>query len=147
MASVWSSLSFRYCGGSFAGSISCPGTTDTFLGLRFVVSGKTYYGWAGFSIVKLGFNGNREYLHARLVGVAYEDVPNQPIRAGQLQDGTAMIEAAPDPQPATLGLLALGAPGLPFWGRSAKAQQPADWACLGSYKRPCSTNPENGGNA
>ena len=58
--------------------------------------------------LRRGFRG------ARLTGIAYEDVPGQPIRAGQTQEGTAMIEAAPNPQPASLGLLALGAPGLDF---------------------------------
>ncbi len=101
------------CGGAFAGP-GCNGVNDRFLGLRFVVSGNTYYGWAGFSFVGIG--GDR-HIHARLTGVAYEDVPGQPIRAGQLQDGTAMIEAAPEPQPATVGLLALGAPGLDLWRR------------------------------
>jgi len=32
-----------------------------------------------------------------------------------LQDGTVMTERTPNPQPATLGLLALGAPGLDIW--------------------------------
>ncbi len=102
------------CGGAFAGP-SCNGGSDRFLGLRFVVSGNTYYGWAGFSVVKIG--ANRPYIHAHLTGVAYEDVLSKPIRAGQLQDGTAMIRSVPDSQPATLGLLALGAPGLPIWRR------------------------------
>jgi hypothetical protein len=109
----------QYCQGPFAGAFFCAGVTDRFLGLRFAVNGKTYYGWAGFSVVKVGFGnyGYTPYLHARLTGVAYEDVPGQPIRAGQLQDGAAMIETAPNPQPATLGLLALGAPGLDIWRR------------------------------
>ena len=103
-----------FCFGGFAGQ-NCSGVTDRFLGLRFVVSGNTYYGWAGFSVVKI--RDEQPYIQARLTGVAYEDVPGQPIRAGQLQDGTVMIEAAPDREPATLGLLALGAPGLDLWRR------------------------------
>lgn len=102
---------YSFCDGPFAGFAACTGTTDRFLGLRFQVSGNTYYGWAGFSVVKVGYT----YIHARLVGIAYEDVPGQPIRAGQLQDGTVMTERTPNPQPATLGLLALGAPGLDIW--------------------------------
>lgn len=95
---------------------------DRFLGLRFVVSGKTYYGWAGFSLVKSGTfvdkNGyGGTYIHARLTGVAYEDVPGQAISAGQLQDVAPVVEAAPDRQPATLGLLALGAQAIAIWRR------------------------------
>jgi len=120
MADLYASIgidTYLRCYGWFAGFPFCSGTADTFLGLRFVVSGKTYYGWAGFSVIKVGFNRYRPYIHARLVGAAYEDVPGRPIRAGQLHDGTATIETAPDPQPATLGLLALGAPGLNIWRR------------------------------
>lgn len=113
----WSGL----CSGAFAGAPYCHGVTDRFLGLRFVVSGKTYYGWAGFSVVKLGLNHDHPYVSARLTGVAYEDVPGQSIRAGQTQDDTATIERAPNPQPATLGLLALGAPGLDIWRKSEDA--------------------------
>jgi hypothetical protein len=65
--------------------------------------------------------GNVGSFPSRLVGVAYEDVAGQPIRAGQLQDGTAMIETAPNRQPATLGLLALGAPGLDIWCKRERA--------------------------
>jgi len=112
MASLYVFFDTGLCRGGFAGSF-CYGVTDRFLGLRFVVSGKTYYGWAGFSVVKI--KRNRPRIIARLTGVAYEDVPGRPIRAGDLEGARATIETAPDPQPATLGLLALGAPGLDIW--------------------------------
>jgi hypothetical protein len=90
------------CHGAFANgpmfTYYCQGTRDRFLGLRFVVNGQTYYGWAGFSVVKIDTVYHAR-IHARLTGVAYEDVPGQSIRAGQLEDGAAMIGAAPDPQP------------------------------------------------
>lgn len=108
-----------FCTGAFAltPSLNCTGVIDRFLGLRFVVSGKSYYGWAGFSAVNVGWVNAKPYIHARLVGFAYEDVPGQSIRAGQLQDSAADVGAPPNPRPATLGLLALGAPGLDIWRR------------------------------
>ncbi len=129
------------CYGAFKGSTRfcsySSGVTDAFLGLRFVVSGKTYYGWAGFSVVKVGGLLSRmPYIHARLTGVAYEDVPGQSIRAGQTSgsaddpvfDGDSEVSSlAPEvrssPQPVpqriqpSLGVLSLGAQGIPLWRR------------------------------
>lgn len=114
---------------------NCAGVIGRFLGLKFEVGGKTHYGWAGFSNVLVGYDGFN--IRAQLVGIAYEDVPGKPIRAGQTS-GTAddpmfggepgigsvepEVSAEPEPisqsvQPATLGLLALGAQGIPFWRR------------------------------
>jgi len=119
---IYLSYDQLFCSGAF--DRFCRDTTDRFLGLRFVVSGKTYYGWAGFSAVKLSVNFfGKPYIQARLTGVAYEDEPGQAIRAGQMQDGTAMIEAAPNPPRATLGLLALGAPGLDIWRKPEQGSE------------------------
>jgi len=91
------------CRGAFANGPSftyfCQGTKDRFLGLRFVVNGQTHYGWAGFSVVTIK-TGPPAHIFARLVGIAYEDIPDRPIRAGQLQDSaTAMQTARPTPSP------------------------------------------------
>jgi hypothetical protein len=81
-------------------------TTKRFLGLKFELHGQVYYGWAGFGTV-----------HAQeptvLTAYAYETEPNTPIYAGQSSDDDSVGEIPP--QPATLGLLALGAPGLDIW--------------------------------
>jgi len=68
---------------------------------------------------------------ATLTGYAYETIPNQPIITGPTkgpEDGS--VEApiasltAPTPDPATLGLLAMGSPGLSVWRR--EEQGPAE---------------------
>jgi hypothetical protein len=60
-------------------------------------------------------------------GDAYNTVPNQPVLAGFLAgegDGERRIGEIP-PQPATLGLLGLGAPALDIW-RSRKRELTAE---------------------
>ncbi len=73
-----------------------------YLGVRFLINGSTHYGW-----VALSPGG---YF---ITGEAYESAANDPIRAGQTTE---------TPEPATLGLLALGSLGIGFWRR--KKQEP-----------------------
>jgi hypothetical protein len=68
-------------------------------------------------------------LHAVLTGYAYETIPGKAIVAGQTK-GTDDISEGPDaalipnsPQPAVLGALALGAPGLSIWRREQSAPE------------------------
>lgn len=89
-----------------------------FLGLRFTINRNTYYGWAEFS-VKLGKPGHHLWVIARPEGYAYESTPNTPIFAGQKADGSSRLE------PATLGRLALGAPGLALWRKEQPDVSPA----------------------
>ena len=78
-----------------------------FLGLKFQIDGRTHFGWAQISI-------DAKYPYRGIVaGYAYNTVPNEPIRAGQTSEGDFIGEMPP--RPATLGLLALGAPGLDIW--------------------------------
>jgi len=110
---------------------SCPQTiafsghwvnvTNRYLGLKFKIHGKTHYGWARLSVQWVNFS-----FSATLTGYAYETVPNKPIIAGKTKglDETARVEplnptsvSAPTREPATLGLLAMGSPGLSIWRR------------------------------
>lgn len=102
-----------YCYGYFQG--------DGFLGLKFQISGETHYGWVSFSNVTCGYTRSHNLsITANINGMAYETVPNQPIMAGD--KGPSAAGATPSseaiqPQPASLGVLALGAPGLSIWRR------------------------------
>jgi hypothetical protein len=99
---------------------------DRFLGVKFLINHEAHYGWARLSV---RVENNR--VTALLTGYAYETAVGKPIIAGQTS-GTAGDEApGPQPgrrsasqvtQPASLGLLALGAPGVPLWrGQSLEA--------------------------
>jgi hypothetical protein len=93
-----------------------------YLGLKFVIKGKTHFGWAR---VKGTFN-SFPYT-ATLTGYAYETIPNKPIVTGKTkgaddaeQPATAYL-MIPAPNPATLGALAMGAPALSIWRRKESA--------------------------
>jgi hypothetical protein len=69
----------------FSSNHSCGPTgkwvnvNNRYLGLRFLIQGKTHYGWARLSVqVK-----DESEITATLTGYAYETVPKQSIRAGQ----------------------------------------------------------------
>jgi hypothetical protein len=98
-------------------------TTHRFLGLKFKVQGKVHYGWARFSSV-IASASNGPMISATLTGYAFETIPNKTIVAGQTKgpDDAGAEElnttlTPPTPKPATLGLLAMGAPGLSIWRR------------------------------
>jgi hypothetical protein len=99
--------------------------TNHYLGLKFVVHGKTHYGWAQLTVNKSGHS-----LVAHLTGYAYENIAGKSIMAGQTNAKTdnptnedsgpeaSLASPIPDPpQPASLGMLALGAQGVPLWRR------------------------------
>jgi len=88
--------------------------------MSFKIHGKTHYGWARMS-VQAGY----VYINATLTGYAYETIPVKSIKAGQTKGkpDDAIVKSsnasltAPAPEPATLGMLALGAPSLAIWRR------------------------------
>jgi hypothetical protein len=91
-----------------------------YLGLKFWVKGKIHFGWARLNV-------NCVYpkaIRATLTGYAYETIPNKPIIAGKTKgpdevsvEGANATLTAPTPEPATLGMLAMGSPGLSIWRR------------------------------
>jgi hypothetical protein len=97
------------------------GAINRYLGLKFQIDGKTYYGWARLSVFGNGF------LAAKLTGYAYETIAGKSIKAGQTKEAADesgeedsgqrayMTNPIPDsPRPASLGMLALGARGVPM---------------------------------
>jgi len=95
-----------------------------YLGFKFIINGKTHFGWARLDA--------KDY-DAVLTGYAYETIPNKPIIAGKTKSsdeiensvepnpaspgsGASKINSVPDiPKSATLGVLAMGEPGLSIW--------------------------------
>jgi hypothetical protein len=86
-----------------------------YLGLSFKISGRTHYGWARLIVTRKLLEG----FTATLTGYAYETIPKKSIKAGQTKgpDEDSAEESSVTPKPATLGALALGAPGLTIWRR------------------------------
>ncbi len=75
---------------------------NRYLGLRFMIKGKTHYGWARLNV---GISRPLQFA-VTLTGYAYETIPNKPIIAGQTH-GKDVITV----EPASLGHLAQGALG------------------------------------
>jgi len=106
------------------------GFKDHYLGLKFLIDGRLHYGWA-----RLTTTGGWPYL-AVLTGYAYETIPGKSIIAGQKKEalvesdeedsgaGASLANPLPDtPLPASLGMLALGARGVPLWrGRESAVE-------------------------
>jgi len=96
------------------GTLHCPwqGNKGGFLGLKFVVSGQTFYGWAHITLGTV----------PAITGYAFENVPNTTIVTGAThgpdeRSDVSQPPALPSSQPATLGILADGARSLPIWRR------------------------------
>ena len=99
------------------------GVKNRYLGLRFKVGRHFHFGWARISVKR---GPPPQVFTTVLTGYAYETIPGKPIIAGATNETDNNVEQ-PDaalanpirdtPQPATLGALALGAPGLSIWRR------------------------------
>jgi hypothetical protein len=101
---------------------------NRYLGLRFVIKGKTHFGWARLNV---SCNSANNKIKAVLTGYAYETIPNKPIVTGKTKGpddvsgvGQPDLAAlrAPALQPASLGLLAMGARALSVWRREELAE-------------------------
>ena len=94
-----------------------------YLGLKFVIKGQIHYGWA-----RLHVHWHPPQISATLTGYAYEAIPNKAIIAGATKGPDDAEPAAslnpPTPVPATLGALAMGAPGLSIWRREPLGSLP-----------------------
>jgi hypothetical protein len=96
-ATLTSRYLYAFAGGNF------------YLGLEFSINGQIHYGWARIrSTVEWNCNA-----HTVLTGYAYETIPGEPIRAGEMMNHTT--PSATDQRRATLGALALGSVGVETW--------------------------------
>lgn len=99
--------------GCYASHGPCVGnwaTKEGYLGLELTVDGQVHFGWAALQVQSPG-SGEYGQFSAELTGYAYETEADEAIGAGQTTD---------TPEPATLGLLALGTVGLGYWRRKKR---------------------------
>jgi hypothetical protein len=103
------------------------GIKNHYLGLKFFVNGEVHYGWARLKVVITSSHQPQ----GTLTGYAFETIAGKPIITGSTNGPHEMdnIVEPPDSasrttplrQPTTLGMLALGAPGLSIWRREESA--------------------------
>jgi hypothetical protein len=58
-----------------------------YLGFKFSISGKPHFGWARVKPAIHPYFKDTKYTNIRLLGYAYETIPNKPIIAGQTHGG------------------------------------------------------------
>jgi len=110
------------------GSGTCAGPWNNvqkrYLGLKSRIEGATHFGWARLNVTCVTHFGQHQ-ITGLLTGYAYETIPNKPILTGKTEgseessvdDGSPASLNADALRPASLGLLAAGAPGLSIWRR------------------------------
>jgi len=89
--------------------------TSRYLGLKFLIEGKVHYGWA-----RLNVTVSQSKITVILTGYAYETILGKAIIAGKTKgpdDAEPTALNTHVSEAATLGMLALGAPGLSIWRR------------------------------
>lgn len=90
-----------------------------YLGVRFQINGENHYGWIRLTVTTNPQVGG-PVMTATISGYAYETIANKPISAGTaasaMSEGQVLGEIQ-GREGASLGMLALGADGLPLWRR------------------------------
>lgn len=119
-----------YGGGTYKHhSGNFPFGKRAYLGFKFYSAGKAHFGW-----VRLRIEINQRISDTVLHEYAYETIPGKSIKAGQTRSaveewdedpGASLTAPIPDKsQPATLGVLAMGAHGLSIWRRESAGSAP-----------------------
>ncbi len=88
---------------------------NRYLGVRFVLDGKTHYGWIRLTVTT-NQSVHGPFMSAAVTAYAYETVPNKPIKAGTAASTASQVKGPHQVEP-SLGILAAGAEGLPLWRR------------------------------
>jgi hypothetical protein len=123
------------------GSGTCGGAWENvknrYLGFKFNIKGTTHFGWARLNVTCITTFNNHQ-INALLTGYAYETIPNKPIITGKTKGpdeidsvGQANSTGLDRPAPGTLGLLAMGTPGLSIWRREESVAN-AQWTATNS---------------
>jgi hypothetical protein len=99
------------------------GVKNRYLGVKFQINGHSHFAWARLTVTTTPPHDFK----ATLTGYAYETIPGKAIIAGQTKGSddadnsvgqpNPTSQTRPTPEPATLGALAMGAPGLSIWRR------------------------------
>jgi hypothetical protein len=118
-------VSFYVGGGGYSAHGNWDNVTNRYLGFKFQIGGKTHYAWARLTVQVLT---GPVRINALLTGYAYETIPNTPIMAGKTSgrddaEGPATFTAPAPAPPPTLGLLAMGSPGLSVWRRKESIEE------------------------
>jgi hypothetical protein len=95
---------------------------NRYLGIEFMIKGKIHYGWARLSV---SVDDDGLDIEGTLTGFAYETIPNKPIITGKTEEPEEGSNDGANPatlneptlRTASLGLLAMGSPGLSVWRR------------------------------
>jgi len=122
-------MAVDYYADGTGGSGTCAGlwnnVKNRYLGLKFTINGTTHFGWARLNVTCTTMYGNH-IVTGVLTGYAYETTPNKPIVTGKTkgpsdegnpEPSSSAALTVPASRPATLGMLAMGAPGLSIWRR------------------------------
>jgi hypothetical protein len=114
----------KYCIGYWGADLrdrplGCGTPRNKYLGVRFTMDGELHYGW-----VRLTVTASPQLdgppLSAQITAYAYETEANTTIYAGLTKEASAELEPAmsvPNHRGPSLGMLALGAEGVPLWRR------------------------------
>jgi hypothetical protein len=103
---------------SFAGNWYYVGS-NRFLGVKFLIKGKTHFGWIRLTVDAPGS------LSGTITGFAYETVPNKRLLAGVKPSALDEAQTEVKTLAPSLGMLALGADGMTFWRRNDEYIAPA----------------------
>jgi hypothetical protein len=97
---------------------------NRYLGLKFNIKGRVHYGWARLSVQVQNLS-----ITATLTGYAYETIAGKSIKAGNTKGPDEITRQArhamlgrPLSHVATLGMLAMGSPGMSIWRREESAR-------------------------
>ncbi len=95
---------------------------NSYLGVKFLINGETHYGWIRLTVT----TAPKAAMSATITAYAYETVANKVIKAGTATSAASTAESKSEvrsskPGEASLGMLALGAEGLPIWRREESA--------------------------